>query len=150
MDVIFSSLEHGQGLFRQSFCISSIPGGHANKTNSPGANLDMRSMPVRASPWMDLVNGAYPATSITGSPKFIWGQGARRKFFYILSSVNGPSLYHYCLLFFKDKFVWNEFEQPKAGPKGKLQDVACKSRSPLGEIKCLKIFEKQDFSLRSK
>ena len=27
----------------------------------------------------------------------------------------------FCLLFFKDKFVWNEFEQPEAGAKGKLQ-----------------------------
>ncbi|OGT65153.1 MAG: hypothetical protein A3I13_04615 [Gammaproteobacteria bacterium RIFCSPLOWO2_02_FULL_47_50] len=35
------------------------------------------------------------------------GQDIRRKFFWCL--------------FFKDKFVWNEFEQPKAGPKGKLQ-----------------------------
>jgi hypothetical protein len=34
------------------------------------------------------------------------------------------------LLFFKDKFVWNEFEQPEAGLKGMLQDVACKSTSP--------------------
>jgi hypothetical protein len=34
------------------------------------------------------------------------------------------------VLFFEDKFVRSEFEQPKAGPKGKLQDTACKSLSP--------------------
>ena len=76
------------------------------------------------------MSGVYTATNITGSPKFIWGQGARRKLFYNLSSVNGTSMCHSCPLFFKDKFIWNEFEQPKAGPKGKLQDVACKSYSP--------------------
>jgi len=63
------------------------------------------------------MSGASTATHTMGSRR----PRPPEKVFYILSSVNGTSLCHYWSLFFEDKFVWNEFEQPKAGPKGKLQ-----------------------------
>jgi hypothetical protein len=67
--------------------------------------------------WEANMSGAFTATNTTGSRR----PRHPEKIFYILSFVNGTSLYHYWYLFFKDKFVWNEFEQPEAGPKGKLQ-----------------------------
>ena len=70
-------------------------------TNSSGTNLDMRSMPERSSPWMDLINGAeagmpnHRDRQKQGVDEEIpQGQITAGRPLYILSSVIGASLHH--------------------------------------------------------